>query len=665
MCSPESLGGMIRRVARCWRGFLLGWALAVSALSSAAPVDISSLPRDQRVTPALEVREDPGGTLALADLLAPSAFQAASRLAFARCDCAIWTRFSVTNPDTQFRQVIVINTWPYVDYLDMYAVHAEGRVEEYLLGGSRRDLPDRILHRYEVQPLLLAPGATVDVITRHASANAINIGVELLSPAHFMAYLQRDAQVWGIFTGLVFVLMIYSSIVGFSLQKAPFLIYVAHASLLYLFTIFLLGESIVAWLALIVPAWEDALSFVSSALAAHLSRMLTTGVMITGVGFARAYFDLRTKQPRVARLASAWIAVAACLMVMEFVSIFLPAFDLPATLLLYLLPCFLLSWLAFAVFTVWQKLSGGRLYLAGTGSFVLLSLLQDAYWFGLDIDLPDLLGTYGVPLGFMLELVFLGLALGVKVRRLKEEHDRSQELILEQARFSSVGQLVSEVVHQLKRPVIYAGTQLMKLEALAEKPPGEWKEALPRELAELRKTIDFMDRTIVDLYHFYAIDEDRKVFSPAEQIEQALRIITPMTTGSALRIERTLLPEAKVYGHAHAFAHALLIVLENAAQVLKDRQIASPCIGLVMQQTGTTLQILITDNAGGIRTNPPDRILESGYSRRAQPGMGIGLAIARRIIEEKLQGRISVRNHDGGALFTIELLLANEDSASL
>lgn len=40
--------------------------------------------------------------------------------------------------------------------------------------------------------------------------------------------------------------------------------------------------------------------------------------------------------------------------------------------------------------------------------------------------------------------------------------------------------------------------------------------------------------------------------------------------------------------------------------------------------------------------------------------MGIGLSLAKRIIEEKMLGRMSVRNHGDGAMFAIELPLENK-----
>lgn len=72
---------------------------------------------------------------------------------------------------------------------------------------------------------------------------------------------------------------------------------------------------------------------------------------------------------------------------------------------------------------------------------------------------------------------------------------------------------------------------------------------------------------------------------------------------------------------------------------------------------GDALWTTVTDNAGGIRVRPSERVFDLITRPGRGPGLGIGLGLARRLVETKLDGRISARNRDQGAEFTIRLPL--------
>ena len=145
--------------------------------------------------------------------------------------------------------------------------------------------------------------------------------------------------------------------------------------------------------------------------------------------------------PQLARLSSGWLVLAIAIMGGELMSLWAPGFNWAAIALLYFVPVFLISWLGFALYMAWRALPGSALYLAGSGSFIIMAMLQDIQWLGYPIPLPSLIAAYGIPIGLMLELAFLAVAIGQKIGFLKQEHEVSQRLLMEQAKFVSVWQL--------------------------------------------------------------------------------------------------------------------------------------------------------------------------------------------------------------------------------
>ena len=261
-------------------------------------------------------------------------------------------------------------------------------------------------------------------------------------------------------------------------------------------------------------------------------------------------------------------------------------------------------------------------------------------------------------LGFVVEALLLSLALGNRTYLLRCERELSERMLLEHSKFLSVGQMLSGVVHQLKRPVIHAGNRLMILEALLDGPPARREAELPQAVAELRRTINFMSRTIEDVYRFYAQDRETVIFRPADQIELALTLLKPLTARNPLSIDRDLLPDQVLHGYPNAFAHVLLILIENAVIVLRERAVHDPRIRIGMRVEGAELEVTVADNAGGIQVRPIESIFNPITRPASRSGLGIGLGLARRLVETKLNGRITACNGEDGAEFLVRLPLA-------
>jgi C4-dicarboxylate-specific signal transduction histidine kinase len=60
------------------------------------------------------------------------------------------------------------------------------------------------------------------------------------------------------------------------------------------------------------------------------------------------------------------------------------------------------------------------------------------------------------------------------------------------------------------------------------------------------------------------------------------------------------------------------------------------------------------DNAGGIKEDIIDKIFDPFVSTKQHSGMGVGLNIAKKIIDEQ-EGTILAYNKDDGAIFEVRL----------
>ena len=111
---------------------------------------------------------------------------------------------------------------------------------------------------------------------------------------------------------------------------------------------------------------------------------------------------------------------------------------------------------------------------------------------------------------------------------------------------------------------------------------------------------------------------------------------------------------AVISGDAELLTQLLLALLTNAAT-------HSPADGSIQVHAArdrTAVELAVEDRGPGVEPAMRERIFEPFVTTR-QEGMGLGLAVARRIVEAH-QGDIRVETRDGGgARFVVRLPLEN------
>lgn len=66
--------------------------------------------------------------------------------------------------------------------------------------------------------------------------------------------------------------------------------------------------------------------------------------------------------------------------------------------------------------------------------------------------------------------------------------------------------------------------------------------------------------------------------------------------------------------------------------------------------------ITYEDNAGGIKIKPIELVFNYFVtSKNNNKSSGIGLAVVKLLIQERLNGEISVKNNENGSVFTITI----------
>jgi signal transduction histidine kinase len=237
---------------------------------------------------------------------------------------------------------------------------------------------------------------------------------------------------------------------------------------------------------------------------------------------------------------------------------------------------------------------------------------------------------------------------------LRDANRRLREIDARRAQF------LADVSHELRTPLtILRGEADVGL--LAATAPAEQRRALERiqdQAAELGQLLD-------DLIAFARSDGEAQTFAPHRLLLDDI-VATVVEEGEALAEPREVgieltLPEKGVWVDAdiRRLKQALIIGLDNAI----NHSPPGSVIAVGLERSGDRASITIADNGTGLLEADASRVFERFY-RGGQAGnsfgLGIGLAIAKAIVEQH-NGSIALANRpEGGALLRIELPVPRE-----
>jgi len=238
-------------------------------------------------------------------------------------------------------------------------------------------------------------------------------------------------------------------------------------------------------------------------------------------------------------------------------------------------------------------------------------------------------------------------------KRLENEY-----LLLQQSKLATMGEMIGNIAHQWRQPLAQIGGIFMNLEA-----SYEFNQLRPEEMyGKLRhgnELIKYMSTTIDDFRNFFRPNREKKHFTLETHLRSAIDLLSAALTFH--RIKLTLEVESdslEAYGYPNEFAQTILNIMINAKDVLVERKIPNPEIIIRLRSDTERALISVEDNGGGVEEGVMGRIFEPYFTTKQDEGTGLGLHMARIIVESNMQGSIDVRNTHKGACFTIRLPLS-------
>jgi signal transduction histidine kinase len=228
----------------------------------------------------------------------------------------------------------------------------------------------------------------------------------------------------------------------------------------------------------------------------------------------------------------------------------------------------------------------------------------------------------------------------------------TQAQLVQAAKMSALGQLVSGVAHELNNPlsVIIGYGQLL----LAREVP----DSLRRPVELMVAQGDRMAKIVRNLL-FFARQRppERAAVNLQAVIEQTLSLRIHQLTLSGITVESEFAPDLpEITGDAQQLEQVFLNLLLNAEQaILEARPQGRIGIRTRVSDGGDVVFADVIDDGPGVSPEVLPRVFEPFFTTKmVGSGTGLGLSVSYGILEEH-GGRLTVQSKRGETIFTVEL----------
>lgn len=228
-----------------------------------------------------------------------------------------------------------------------------------------------------------------------------------------------------------------------------------------------------------------------------------------------------------------------------------------------------------------------------------------------------------------------------------------QHMMELQTRHAQMGEMIAMITHQWKQPlsVIQTLGTLLKMKYESGKLT---QEVFREKIDNLLKQADHLDQTVNDFQQFFSPSKKRVHFDMQETLASVINLIKMEYALENIEITLTQKVPVSIYGYKNEYKQVVLSLLQNAKDALIASKQLNKQIDITIQKQDNRSLVTIKDTAGGIDKEILEHIFTQ-YVSTKENGSGLGLYIAKTVIENNMQGKIWVENQAEGACFFILL----------
>ncbi len=562
-------------------------------------------------------------------------------------------------------KALVHNWWlkidyPPLNYVDVYFEDAEGTLIQHRELGELRPFAMRELDQPSFLVKLQMPDAgSYTLYIKVQTDGALQFPAMIEAAEHMIEAQQFPFILAGLYYGIFIIIFFYNSVMYYYTRERNYPLYLLFIASFIFWQLSLDGFGV----QFIWTDWEWMLE--------HSAIIAIGCVAVTSLLFGRHFLHTKEYIPKMDRLLHGMMLLSASAVVAAFILPYRYVVIVDA-FLAAVIPVLLLI----AGILVWRKkYKPARFYILGWSAFLLGTFLIALN--KLNVFQGFYILNYAQQVGSALEMIFLSWALADRIQLLQseyveklsslnvtlkekvsmglEEAREKDQILIQQSKLASMGEMIEQIAHQWRQPLHTMA--LVNQDLYFKVKLGFFN---PNEIETINErfndNLQYMSKTIDDFRNFYNLDKKQERCDVDETVRAALTLSDAMLKYA--KIDTEIVTEGSCYvdGIRNELIQVLMNLFKNARDVIVERKVFKGQIKVSIKEEEGKIRICFEDNGGGIDESIVNDIFKPYFTTKPDDaGTGIGLYMSRAIIEKNMHGSVAVENGHAGARFVITL----------
>ncbi|MEA1915653.1 MAG: ATP-binding protein, partial [Campylobacterota bacterium] len=218
------------------------------------------------------------------------------------------------------------------------------------------------------------------------------------------------------------------------------------------------------------------------------------------------------------------------------------------------------------------------------------------------------------------------------------------QVIAEQAKMASMGEMIGNIAHQWRQPLSVISTAATGIKVQKEF-TNLSDEDLFSTCDAINNNAQYLSRTIDDFRNFIKGERVKSFFNLKAEIDSFLNLIDGTIKENGIDIVLDIQEDIQIHGYQNELTQCFINIFNNAKDILIENELEPKLIFIATQVDKNNVHISIKDNAGGIAKKNISKVFEPYFTTKHQSqGTGLGLHMTYNLIVDGMHGSISVQN---------------------